>query len=141
MSRAALAFGIGLLLAAAAYADGLRLLLDVADRLCIGIAPERDPDGGETCQDPKHVALRVFLDFPLVFETASDMLAMAARSSLAEYAGLEEGVEAELSGKGRVLVRLSGTEPKARVMIEGEDQDKIKAQAELIAEEIRKALG
>lgn len=78
-------------------ADGLRLLLDVADRLCIAIAPERDPDGGETCQDPKHLALRVFLDFPLVFETASDMLAMAARSSLAEYAGVQEGVEAEVS--------------------------------------------
>ncbi|MCB1374978.1 MAG: hypothetical protein U1E40_06870 [Amaricoccus sp.] len=78
-------------------ADGLRLLLDVADRLCIAIAPERDPDGGETCQDPKHFALRVFLDFPLVFETASDMLAMTARTSLAEYAGVEEGVEAELT--------------------------------------------
>ena len=28
-----------------------------------------------TGQDPKHVALRVFLDLPVVFETASDMLA------------------------------------------------------------------
>lgn len=84
-------------------ADGLRLLLDVAGRLCVAIAPERDPDGGETCQDPKHVALRVFLDFPLVFETASDMLAMAARSSLAEYAGIEEGIEAELTDETKAV--------------------------------------
>jgi hypothetical protein len=52
-------------------------------------------------QDPKHVALRTFLDHPSVFDAASDMLALAARSSLAEYAGLEEGIEAELGGDAR----------------------------------------
>lgn len=78
-------------------ADGLRLLLDQAARLGVEIRPERDPDGGERRQDPKHVALRVFLDHPAVFDAASDMLALTARSSVAEFAGLQKGVGADLS--------------------------------------------
>lgn len=46
-------------------------------------------------------------------------------------------VEKELAEGGRVLVRYSGTEMLARVMIEGEDFEKIKAFAEDIAEEIQ----
>lgn len=42
-------------------------------------------------------------------------------------------VEGDLGDEGRVLVRYSGTEPKARVMIEGPDQARIQAQAESIA--------
>ncbi|KAB2887094.1 MAG: phosphoglucosamine mutase [Kofleriaceae bacterium] len=42
-------------------------------------------------------------------------------------------VETELGCDGRVLVRYSGTEAKARVMIEGPDESRIKAQAEEIA--------
>lgn len=45
-------------------------------------------------------------------------------------------VEADLGDDGRVLVRYSGTENKARVMIEGPDQDSIKTRAEEIAAEM-----
>jgi len=48
-------------------------------------------------------------------------------------------VEAELAGRGRVLLRPSGTEPVVRVMVEGEDRDEINALAERIAEAIRTA--
>ncbi len=41
--------------------------------------------------------------------------------------------EAELNGDGRVLIRPSGTEPLARVMIEGKDAAQIKTMAEEIA--------
>jgi phosphoglucosamine mutase len=43
-----------------------------------------------------------------------------------------ERIEASLGDAGRVLVRWSGTEPKLRVMIEGEDETKIRALAEEI---------
>jgi phosphoglucosamine mutase len=49
-------------------------------------------------------------------------------------------VEDQLGSEGRVLVRYSGTEPKARVMIEGTDEAKIRAQAEEIAAVMQKEL-
>jgi phosphoglucosamine mutase len=50
-------------------------------------------------------------------------------------------LEKKLDGTGRLLVRYSGTEPKVRVMIEGEDHDEIKALAEDLAGIIREKLG
>jgi phosphoglucosamine mutase len=50
-------------------------------------------------------------------------------------------VETELGDKGRLLVRYSGTELLLRVMIEGEDQGLIEAQAERVAGAIREHLG
>ncbi len=50
-------------------------------------------------------------------------------------------VEAALDGRGRVLVRYSGTEPLLRIMIEGPDQASVQAWAEEIAEAVRGSLG
>ena len=47
--------------------------------------------------------------------------------------------EASLAGRGRVLLRPSGTEPVIRVMVEGEDPVRVKALAESIADAVRKA--
>lgn len=49
--------------------------------------------------------------------------------------------EQRLEGRGRVLLRYSGTEGLARVMIEGDDADEIEALAEGLAETIRQELG
>jgi len=48
--------------------------------------------------------------------------------------------EQELNGDGRVLVRVSGTEPLVRVMLEGKDKELIAKLAEEIAEVVRERL-
>jgi phosphoglucosamine mutase len=50
-------------------------------------------------------------------------------------------VEARLGERGRLLLRYSGTEALARVMIEGERQDEIEELAEGLAAVIRRSLG
>jgi phosphoglucosamine mutase len=49
--------------------------------------------------------------------------------------------ERELDGNGRVVVRYSGTEALARVMVEAESEEKMRALTAGIAAEIQKALG
>jgi phosphoglucosamine mutase len=52
---------------------------------------------------------------------------------------LIDGIEQKLQGEGRVLVRYSGTERKARVMVEGPDASVIQGFAEEIAAELERA--
>jgi len=49
-------------------------------------------------------------------------------------------VTGALHGRGRVLVRYSGTEPLLRIMIEGEDQATVQAWAEEIADAVRTSM-
>ena len=61
-----------------------------------------------------------------------------------DVAEIAEGarlIEARLGGEGRLLLRYSGTEPLARVMIEGRRQDEIEALAADLAAVIRRSLG
>lgn len=50
-------------------------------------------------------------------------------------------VEDEFAGSGRVLVRFSGTEPLARVMVEGPDMDQVERSCATIANAIQQAMG
>ena len=50
-------------------------------------------------------------------------------------------VEEAFGGTGRVLVRFSGTEPLARVMVEGPDLSQVEAASTSIAEAIRREMG
>jgi phosphoglucosamine mutase len=62
----------------------------------------------------------------------------------AQVGEIQQAIEAadrELDGNGRVVVRYSGTEPLARVMIEAESEERMKALAENVAGAIRRALG
>ncbi len=51
------------------------------------------------------------------------------------------GAEAVFGGKGRVLVRTSGTEPLIRVMMEGENEDIVNKEAAAVAELIAETYG
>ncbi len=51
------------------------------------------------------------------------------------------GVEAQMEGSGRVLIRPSGTEPLVRVMLEGEDMEQITDLAEDLAKMLTKKFG
>ncbi|MDD2686459.1 MAG: phosphoglucosamine mutase [Gallionella sp.] len=55
----------------------------------------------------------------------------------AEVKSAAASAEADLNGKGRVLLRPSGTEPLLRVMVEGEDGALVRQCAERIAEVVR----
>jgi len=59
-----------------------------------------------------------------------DLKAPAVRDAIA-------AAEADLAGKGRVLLRPSGTEPVVRVMVEGEDRAHVQELAERIAQTVR----
>lgn len=50
-------------------------------------------------------------------------------------------IESEFASTGRVLIRPSGTEPFVRVMIEGQDEEKIGNKARMLADLIEKKLG
>jgi phosphoglucosamine mutase len=52
-----------------------------------------------------------------------------------------EHVETAFAGTGRVLVRFSGTEPLARVMVEGQDPQQVENFSARIADAIRREMG
>lgn len=61
--------------------------------------------------------------------------------SLPQVCTAIEKVEAELAGRGRVVIRYSGTEAKVRVMVEGDDDLRVQEYARDLAELLRRTLG
>lgn len=74
------------------------------------------------------VLVNIRVNNKLPFDTVPSIAEAAAR------------LEEELDGSGRLLLRYSGTENLARVMIEGQDQARIETQAHALAEVIRSSL-
>ncbi len=61
-----------------------------------------------------------------------------------ETAGVRAAIaeaEAALAGSGRLLIRLSGTEPLIRVMAEGDDRQTVEGAAARVVERIQKEIG
>ncbi len=61
--------------------------------------------------------------------------------SLAALAARVRDLEQQMNGAGRILIRYSGTEPLARVMVEGPDAGGIRAMADELAALIRGLVG
>ena len=69
---------------------------------------------------------------------------VATRRPLEDLVAVKDQIsraEAEFGDAGRVVVRFSGTEPLARVMVEGPTQDRVDHWAHAIADAIRAELG
>jgi len=78
------------------------------------------------------------------YPQAQRNLRVKAKPPLEELAGVMKLVsetEKQLNGKGRVLLRYSGTEPKIRLLIEGREVAEIDRQANRIAEAIQATIG
>ncbi len=91
---------------------------------------------------PASEVLRLFTPLPQLLKNVrvsgrpvAEVLADAAVTSAIEAA------EGRLSGKGRLLIRKSGTEPLIRVMAEGEDQALVGAVVDDIIDAIRRVAG
>ena len=64
-------------------------------------------------------------------------------ADLASIPAVQDAVrsaEQRLAGKGRVLLRPSGTEPVVRVMVEGEDEQQVMAEADQLASRVAAAV-
>ncbi len=89
---------------------------------------------------PLSVLKKQMIQFPQVLEN----IIVREKEDLKRYPKIVatiKKVEDALGTKGRVFVRYSGTEPLARVMVEGEDFQKIQQYAQEIAGSIRTHLG
>ncbi len=62
-------------------------------------------------------------------------------ASIPEIAQRIAGIEKTLEGTGRLLIRYSGTEPKLRIMLEGDEETEITRFAGELAELVRKYIG
>lgn len=61
-------------------------------------------------------------------------------ASLPEVRDAVAAAERELAGRGRVLLRTSGTEPLVRVMVEGVDEGEVRRLGEQLAEVVREQI-
>jgi phosphoglucosamine mutase len=80
-----------------------------------------------------------FVRFPQVLVN----LEVAEKRPIEELPSVMEAVgrvEEAFGGRGRVLIRYSGTEPKARIMVEGDDERRVAHFADEIAGELRREL-
>jgi len=114
-------------------------------------------DGEATTGDGLLTALRVMEVMASSGRSLADLVAdlkvfpqtivnirVREKTPFAQVPAIKQAIEAaerELNGNGRAVVRYSGTEALARVMVEADSEEKMKALAHNIAGAIREALG
>lgn len=107
--------------------DGLLTALQIA-----GILARAD--------QPASAVLAPFVRFPQILVNVR-VAAKRPFEAIPEVAAAVARVEAALGLEGRLVLRYSGTEPLARVMIEGPDAESVTSLAESVAAAIRSTLG
>lgn len=83
-------------------AKGLDIIQTQAERQGIDLFPDvktGDEGAPNRRHDPKHLALRVFLEHPDIFDVAADYLAMMTADRLHEFAGRKRGVPVNLTSE------------------------------------------
>ncbi len=86
---------------------------------------------------PASEVLRLFQPYPQLLENVR-----VSRDRLLDHPGVQAaiaGAEAELAGRGRLLVRPSGTEPLIRVMAEAEEEGLVRRAVGQVCEALRAA--
>lgn len=66
------------------------------------------------------------------------------KKELSEFPEIRKGIEnieKSLGNSGRILIRYSGTEPLLRIMVEGEDETRLRGYAQDLVELVKKHLG
>ena len=80
----------------------LTIIQTQAKRQGIDLFPDMktgDEDAPNKGHEPKHIAVRVFLEHPDLFDAAADHMAMLTADRLHEYAGRERGVAIDLKAE------------------------------------------
>ena len=86
---------------------------------------------------PASEELRMFEPVPQLlknvrYEGASPLLVPSVKDAIAQ-------AEATLAGKGRLVIRPSGTEPLIRVMAEGDDASEVERTVDMVCDAVREA--
>ena len=92
----------------------------------------------------KEIPLAELADWMQPLPQVLENVEVARRRPLEELPAVQKvilRVEGELDGQGRVLVRYSGTQALARVMVEGDDPTRIRAYARDIVGALQQSLG
>ena len=89
---------------------------------------------------PLHELTAGFTRYPQVLVNV-DVIEKRPFAEVEEIQKVVTETETKLADRGRLLLRYSGTEPVARIMIEGDDQSTIEAYARNLATVIRDSLG
>ena len=83
---------------------------------------------------------RVMTPFPQVLINI-DVREKPPLEELDDFQTLVRQIEEKLDSKGRVLTRYSGTESKARIMVEGPDDQTVQSYAEELSRSLRNLIG
>ena len=113
----------------------LRLLLERSLSEGERVAVEAHVEGCASCQKMLEELTSDMEVFPQVLIN----IRVKERRRLEEMSGVQAAIlsaETALTGAGRVLVRFSGTEPLARVMVEGRDPALVEKYSQSIAKAI-----